>query len=172
MEREGAEAGEKTFSVMASLHKQQEIHMEHIFLYACIILAFVVVYLPVWQMRGIARRVFHEISEIRNAISQIAESKRFATILTFESKKGDIDIVPKDLVPKKEELRKRLFEAIETENHPNPDTWGYCVLERSGARLFLERDAAQKVQAAFGRLRANGNMKAAKGLATKLVNAL
>lgn len=146
--------------------------MESFFLCAGIILALGAVYLPVRQMRGTARRVFHEISEIRNAMSQIVESKRFATILTFESMKANVDIAPKDLAPKKEELRKRLFKAIETENHPNPDTWGYCVLERSGARLFLERDAAQKVQAAFGRLRANGNMRAAKGFATKLVNAL
>jgi hypothetical protein len=105
------------------------------------------------------------------AMEKIAESKRLSIILSIEAKKG-IEITPEDFEAKKEELRKSALELIEKEDHPQPSTWAYCVLEHSGISLFLDSDTFSKAKNALGRLRANKNMKAAKSFITKLINAL
>ncbi|MDP3975253.1 MAG: hypothetical protein Q8P88_03155 [Candidatus Jorgensenbacteria bacterium] len=117
------------------------------------------------------------LSEIKESMSQIAESKRLSTILTVEAKKG-LDITPEEFEPKREELRKNLHQVLDERLESkkgkidDPDTWAFVILNHAGFDLFVDSNVRAKAQNALGRLLANNNVPAAKRFLTTLARNL
>lgn len=137
-----------TFSVSGQL----------VLIFCCLIVVLLLVYAILIQ------------GKIYQSLSRIAESNRLSVVLSIEGK--NVKSVPEDFAPNKEVIKKRLLDALEKENHPNPDTLAYCILSHSGFESFVNGNAWTNSKKALSRLLTNGDMEKVKVFLTDIVNQL
>lgn len=107
---------------------------------------------------------------VEHQIGRVVDGQRLSIILDLKG--GDLLIKPEQFEPQREKVLTALLQRIAEENNPDPETWAYCVLSKSGLDLFLESSAKQRLQKALGRLRVNGDMNGARALAHDIVKQL
>ena len=122
------------------------------------------------RIMRINQSIHQSNQEIVVELRRIAEGQRLSMVLTISPSSLTID--PEEFEPQRPIIRERLLKAFETEQHPNPGTLAYCILDHSGWHEFVDGVTFQTAQIALGRLLANKNRKKAKRFLTVLVNQL
>jgi len=115
-----------------------------------------------------------KVSQIADAILQIADSKRLMEIIKLEGKE-DLGINPEDFKAKKPELLKSMLEILNSEDErkrwrKDPDTFAYCILSHSGFTNFVANSGDLKK--ALARTLANRDYKATERTIRAMVRAL
>ena len=118
----------------------------------------------------INRSIHQSNQELVTELRRIAEGQRLSMILTISPASLTID--PAEFEPQRPVIRERLLKALETEQHPNPGTLAYCILDHSGWKEFVDGKTFQSAQTALGRLLTNKNTAGAKRFLAALVNQL
>ena len=108
--------------------------------------------------------------EIVAELHRLAEGQRLSMVLNIGPSSLTID--PAEFEPQRPVIRERLMKAFQTEEHPNPDTLAYCILDHSGWGTFVDGKTFQSAKTALGRLLANKNTKGAKKFIGALVDQL
>lgn len=107
---------------------------------------------------------------VEHQIGRVVDGQRLSIILDLKG--GNLLIKPEQFEPNREKLLTRLLNSIAEENSPSPDTWAWCLLNRSGLDLFIDSKDKMTLQKAFARLRANGDMNGARSLAHDIMKQL
>ena len=90
-------------------------------------------------------------------LSKVIQGQRLSTIIRIEP--ATMKIFPKEFLPKKDLLKKKVLEAFQDEKHPCPDTLAFCILNHSGFNGFVEGSTRQNIQRALARLLVNEDEK-------------
>ncbi len=157
--------------------------MEAVLSVVCIIVVVALVafmiFIPV-TLKVFLKEIRKVVTEIKEAVESVAESKKLSTILSVEGKK-DFEVTPEDFKPKREELRENMLTAFEKSLElykdkkgriTNPETVAYVVLDHSGFTQFVVTGVKQKVQNALARIIANQDISNAKRFITMLARNL
>lgn len=106
------------------------------------------------------------VSELR----RLTEGQRLSTVLSISPASLKID--PSVFEPKRSAVRERMLKEFETQNHPNPGTRAYCILDHSGWEKFVDAKTFLAAQNALGRLLVNDDKVAARSFVEELVDKL
>jgi hypothetical protein len=122
------------------------------------------------------RKQHHELMEMKDAIKQIAASKRLSTYLSIEAKKGLV-IAPEQFEANKVLLEKKMLDELEEQIRRNrmasdPSGAATLVKLRTGFSEFVEWETANGFSSALSRLFANNDIDAARKLIKDAVAAL
>ncbi len=110
--------------------------------------------------------------QILEKLNTLVEGQRLSTILKLDPGKDAFKISPEQFEANKPAIKARLLQGLETEEHPDPDTLAYCVLDRGAYRNFVSAETASSVQKALGRLLVNGDNAATKAFLEEIVDKL
>lgn len=124
----------------------------------------------VYQFIQHKKKLEVQMTNLENLLAFIAKGHQLSTI--FDIKGATLRVSPEQFEANKEALLLRIEKAVAVENHPDPGTWAYCVINHSGLEEFLDGKTRSNLQKAMGRLRANDKTQEALEFAKDVIDQL
>ncbi len=127
-------------------------------------------------LRETAKLQETKLEEMRQAIAQIAASKRLSTYLLIERKSG-IPLSLEQFQANKTALEARMLEELDEQikrenTKSNPSHAAYNILSRSNLEDFVDHKTSQGVDLALGRLITNNDIDGARQFIRDTIAAL
>ncbi|MBX4195761.1 hypothetical protein KW796_02295 [Candidatus Parcubacteria bacterium] len=125
-----------------------------------------------------AAAVNRRLDHIQRSLDALVKHQRLSTILEFKGHGSELKVTPEKFEPDREVLLDRALKAL---NDPelssryqngDPNTWGYCILEKCAFDDFVIRDTYTAVKKGLARLLANRDIRGAENFLREVMTQL